>query len=146
MTHFMTTALGTPSRMAQILRNTFIARVSRLAPFQHGFVRLSELNIAFGGSPIVEGPGKRFFDNSLRGGNGIGNRFLLIVGQQMDSATQEAAKQLCETSSEIVELRIAPYPGIAFLRPDGYIAYTTDGHDSLAAMTALHSVVTRPIN
>ena len=147
MTHFMTRALGTPNHLAQILRDTFIPMVSRLAPFQHGFVqRLSQLGIAYGGSPIVEGPGKRFFDDSLRGGKGIGNCFLLIVGHHMASATQEAAKQLCETFAEVVELRVAPYPGIALVRPDGYIAYTADGHNPLSLMGSLQSVLTRQIN
>jgi hypothetical protein len=146
-THFMTRALGTPSQLAQILRNTFIPMVSRLAPFQHGFVqRLSQLGIAYGGSPIVEGPGERFFDSSLRGGKGIGSRFLLIVGEPMDSATQEAARQLCETLGEIVELRMARNGGIALVRPDGYIAYSADGRDGVSAVASLRSVLTRQIN
>src|ERR1043166_2604712 len=48
-----------------------IAGISRLAPFQHAFVeRLSELGIAYPDSPIVEGAGKRYFDDSLCGGDG----------------------------------------------------------------------------
>jgi hypothetical protein len=55
----MTKAMGTPSKLAQALRDRVIPVVSRLAPFQHGFVqRLSQLGVAYGGSPIVEGPGK----------------------------------------------------------------------------------------
>ena len=47
-THFLTRALGTPSKLAQLLRNAVIPMVSRLAPFQHAFVqRLSELGIAY---------------------------------------------------------------------------------------------------
>ncbi len=79
-TDFLTKALGTPSKLAQLLRNTVIPMVSRLAPFQHAFVqRLSELGIAYKGSPMVEGAGERYFDNSMRGGNGIRSRFLLMV-------------------------------------------------------------------
>src|SRR5207247_582950 len=70
-THLLTKVLGTPSKFAQALRDTVIPMVSRLAPFQHAFVqRLSELGIAYPGSPIVEGPGKRYFDESMRGGKG----------------------------------------------------------------------------
>src|SRR5260370_11522759 len=70
--------MGTPNKFAQTLRDTVIPMVSRLAPFQHAFVqRLSELGIAYRGSPIVEGAGKRYFDDSLRGGDGIRSRFLL---------------------------------------------------------------------
>jgi hypothetical protein len=50
--------------------------ISRLAPFQHGFVqRLSQLGIAYRGGPIVEGPGKRFFDDSLRGAKALATDF-----------------------------------------------------------------------
>ena len=59
-THFLTKAMGTPNRLAQVLRNAVIPMVSRLAPFQHAFVqRLSELGVAYRGSPIVEGAGER---------------------------------------------------------------------------------------
>jgi len=147
MTDLMTKALGTPSRLAQALRDTVIPMVSRLAPFQHAFVqRLSQLGITYGGSPIVEGPGNRFFDDSLRGGKGIASRFLLIVGQNMDSSTKEAAKQLCETSRNIVELRFAEYKGIALVRPDGYVAYQADGRDRVSTMTSLRSVLAKQIN
>jgi hypothetical protein len=68
--------MGTPNKFAQALRNTVIPMVSRLAPFQHAFVqRLSELGIAYRRSPIVEGPGKRYFDDTMRGGSGISSRF-----------------------------------------------------------------------
>ena len=146
-THFMTKVLGTPSRLAQTLRDAVIPMVSRLAPFQHAFVqRLSQLGIAYGGSPIVEGPGMRFFDESLRGGKGIVSRFLLIIGQDTDPSILETAKQLCETSSEIVELRVVPYRGIALVRPDGYIAYAADGRDRVSAIASLRSVLARQTN
>ena len=146
-THFMTKVLGTPSRLAQTLRDAVIPIVSRLAPFQHAFVqRLSQLGIAYGGSPIVEGPGMRFFDESLRGGKGIVSRFLLIIGQDTDPLILETAKQLCETSSEIVELRVVSYRGIALVRPDGYIAYAADGRDRVSAIASLRSVLARQTN
>src|SRR5262249_26532574 len=75
-----TKVLGPPSRLAQVLRDAVIPMVSRLAPFQHAFVqRLSELGIAYHGSPIVEGPGTRYWDDLMHGGNGICGRFLLFV-------------------------------------------------------------------
>ena len=61
-TDFLTKVMGTPNKLAQALRDAVIPMVSRLAPFQHAFVqRLSELGIAYRGSPIVEGPGKAIF-------------------------------------------------------------------------------------
>src|SRR5215470_9504985 len=93
VTHFMTKAMGTPSKLAQALRNTVIPLVSRLAPFQHAFVQnLSELGVAYRGSPIVEGAGKRYFDDSVRGGKGILSRFLLVLGNDAEASTTEAAK------------------------------------------------------
>ena len=93
-THILTKALGTPSKLAQTLRDAVIPMVSRLAPFQHAFVkRLSELGVAYGGSPIVEGAGERYFDESLRGGNGIRSRFLLIVGRDNAAPIQQAARE-----------------------------------------------------
>src|SRR5262249_31838605 len=54
-TDVLTKVMGTPNRLAQALRDAAIPMVSRLAPFQHAFVqRLSELGIAYPGSPIVE--------------------------------------------------------------------------------------------
>ena len=97
--------------------------VSRLAPFQHAFVqRLSELGIAYRGSPIVEGPGKRYFDDSMRGGKGILSRFLLLLDEGADSSTKEAAERLCASLKDIVELRWKPHHDIILVRPDGYIA------------------------
>ena len=54
-TDFLTKAMGTPNKIAQALRDSVIPMVSRLAPFQHAFVqRLSELGIAYGGSPVLK--------------------------------------------------------------------------------------------
>jgi 2-polyprenyl-6-methoxyphenol hydroxylase-like FAD-dependent oxidoreductase len=141
-TDFLTKALGTPSKLAQILRDAVIPMVSRLAPFQHAFVqRLSELDIAYRGSPIVEGPGKRYFDNSLRGGDRIRSRFLLVLGNDAESSTTEAAKQLTESLSEVVELRSGPRHEITLVRPDGYIAYSAHTHDGIGALKSVRSVL-----
>ena len=57
-TDFLTKVMGTPNKIAQVLRDTVIPMVSHLAPFQHAFVqRLSELGVTYHGSPILEGPG-----------------------------------------------------------------------------------------
>src|SRR5579872_1872299 len=37
---------------------------------------------------------------------------------------KEAAKQLAESSSDVVELRFFDSPGLMLARPDGYIAYS----------------------
>ena len=119
--------------------------VSRLAPFQHAFVqRLSELGIAYGGSPIIEGLGKRYFDDSMR--DGIKSKFLLVVGDNEGVTTIETAKQLCGSFGDIVEFRLAEHSGIMLVRPDGYIAYERRGHDGVPVLASLRSVLERQTN
>ena len=140
----LTKVLGTPNRFAQTLRDALIPMVSRLAPFQHAFVqRLSELGIAYNGSPIIEGPGKRYFDDSLRGGNGIRNRFLLMIGEEQDAAVKNEATQFCDSVSEIAELRSTRQPGLTLVRPDGYVAYASPKRDVRAALAEVRSVLER---
>jgi hypothetical protein len=118
--------------------------VSRLAPFQHAFVqRLSELGIAYRGSPIVEGPGARYFDDSLRGGTGIGSRFLLVCDRDADPAVREAATQLCAGLPDVIELRWGARPEITLVRPDGYAAFTAGIRYGLRALESVRSTLER---
>ncbi|MGA9884715.1 MAG: FAD-dependent monooxygenase [Candidatus Acidiferrales bacterium] len=147
VTDFMTKAMGTPSKFAQVARNTIIPVVSRLAPFQHAFVQtLSELGVAYRGSPMVEGPGERYFDDSLRGGSGIRSRFLLLLDESADASTVEAAKQLCASFPDILESRAAHRPGLTLLRPDGYVAFAVEGRLGPTAIKAARSVLERQRN
>jgi 2-polyprenyl-6-methoxyphenol hydroxylase-like FAD-dependent oxidoreductase len=134
-TDLMTKFLGTASKSLQMLRNAVIPMVSRLTPFQHAFVeKLSELGIAYRGSPIVEGPGKRYLEDSMRGGNGIRGRFVLLAGQDQESSAMQAVKCFADSLPEIVELRSSREPGIKLVRPDGYLAYSADPHSEKAAL------------
>jgi 2-polyprenyl-6-methoxyphenol hydroxylase-like FAD-dependent oxidoreductase len=143
-THLLTKVLGTPSKLAQIFRDAVIPMVSRLAPFQHAFVeRLSELGIAYRGSPMVVGPGTRYFADSLRGGQGILSRYLLVLGNDEQPAIAEAAKQLAVSLADVVELRFAPGQGITLVRPDGYSAYVVDNEDRVAALETVRSLLER---
>jgi 2-polyprenyl-6-methoxyphenol hydroxylase-like FAD-dependent oxidoreductase len=142
-TDFLTKVMGTPSKWVQALRNTVIPMVSRLAPFQHAFVqRLSELGIAYGGSPLIEGPGKRYFDDSLRGGQGITSRFLLLIGEPQEHFTKEVAEQL-GPYRDLVELRPSRQTSLTLVRPDGYIAYSAHNTDHTAALSSVRSVLER---
>jgi 2-polyprenyl-6-methoxyphenol hydroxylase-like FAD-dependent oxidoreductase len=146
-TDFLTKTLGTPSKLAQLLRDAVIPMVSRLAPFQHAFVqRLSELGVAYRGSPIVEGAGERYFDDSLRDGKGIGSRFLLLLDDESDSVIKNAAAELARSYDDIVELRLAQGQGITLVRPDGYIAYAAQNRDGITALKAVRSVLERQTN
>ena len=139
----LTKVMGTPNKIAQVLRDTVIPMVSRLAPFQHAFVqRLSELGISYDGSPIVEGPGERYFNDSLRGGLGIASRFLLFLNDKAGPSANELAKQLTESFSGLVELRLAPDPGLVLVRPDGYVAYSSREANT-AAFEVARSLIQR---
>jgi 2-polyprenyl-6-methoxyphenol hydroxylase-like FAD-dependent oxidoreductase len=143
-TDLLTKVMGTPNKFAQALRDTVIPMVSRLAPFQHAFVqRLSELGIAYAGSPIVEGPGKRYFDDSMRGGRGINSRFLLMLPDDAEPATAEAARRLAGLSSNVVELRPSPQHGVKLVRPDGYIAFAARDGDNIAALGTMRVLLER---
>lgn len=103
--------MGTPNKAAQMLRDTIILMVSHLAPFQPASVqRLAEFDIAYRGSPIIDGAGKRYFDDSLGGGSGILCRYLLILDNAADLSLQDAAKQLAAQMGHLVEVRFARGP------------------------------------
>jgi len=146
-TDFLTRALGTPNTLAQTLRDAVIPMVSHLAPFQHAFVhRLSELGVAYRGSPIVEGAGKRYFDDSLRGGDGIRSRFLLLCDDTADASVREAATQLAGSFHDVVELRFGPRRGVTLVRPDGYIAYSADSQNGIAVAKSVRWVLELQMN
>jgi hypothetical protein len=137
-TDLMTKFLGTPNKFVQTLRNAVIPMVSRLTPFQHAFVeRLSELGIAYRGSPIVEGPGKRYLEDSMRGGNGVHGRFLVLADQNQEVPVAQAVKEFCDSLPGIVEMRPSPQAGIKLVRPDGYLAFSADAGTEKGAGAAI---------
>lgn len=147
ITDWMTRVMGTPSKLAETLRDVVIPMVSRLAPFQRAFVeRLSELGVAYRGSPIIEGPGARYFDESIRGGAGIGSRFLAMIDENADASTKQAAQQLCESFHNVVELRWRSQPEIKLIRPDGYVAFTVASREGAPALVSLRSILERQTN
>ena len=147
MTDAMTRVLGTPNRLAQALRDAVIPMVSRLAPFQHAFVRrLSELGVAYPESPIVEGPGKRYLDEAMRGGRGVGSRFLLLLHEGAGSAEWAAADRLGRSRPDVLECRRTARPGVALVRPDGYLAYSASrlGDEELGEVRTVLALQTSP--
>jgi hypothetical protein len=144
-TDLLTRAMGTSSRWAQAVRDVAIPIASRLPPIRRAFVqRLSELDIAYAGSPIIAGSGKRYLDESMRGG-GIGSRFLVIVGDRERPSGGEAARELCEELGDIVEVRLSPRAGVSLVRPDGYLAYASRGHLTPRHWRALRQVLARQV-
>ena len=145
-THRLTWALGTASPFAQALRDVLIPTLGGLHWFQQSFVkRLSGLGIAYSGSPIVTGSGKRYFDDSLRAGWGLGRRFLLLLGRDADSRTRHAFQQFAESSKESVELRFVEHGHVLLVRPDGYIAYQTRSFDAGPALAAIRALLARQL-
>ncbi|MEZ6194760.1 MAG: FAD-dependent monooxygenase [Planctomycetota bacterium] len=145
VTHFMTVALGTPNRIAQALRNAIIPLVSRIAPFQHAFLdNLSELGVACRGSPIVEGAGERYWDESLGGGRGLRRHFLLLHGSDVHPSFARALREAADELHEIVALREVAGRGLTLVRPDGYVAFRTTARadretlDEVRSLLALH--------
>lgn len=127
-TDFLTRAMGTRSTIAQAVRNAVIPLASHVAPVQHAFVqRLSELGIAYAGSPIVEGPGKREFAEWMRGGSGLKNRFVL---QHQPGA--QGVKDLVNAFGDVLEERASADQGFKLIRPDGYLAFSSPSGDENA--------------
>lgn len=147
LTHMMTRVMGTTNKIVQAVRDALVPLVWRLAPFQQAFAeRLSQLGTAYSGSPIIVGPGRRYFDDSLRGGNGIRSCFLLVLGDDLAPSMRESARLLCNSSGNLVELRTVSQPGISLVRPDGYIAWsgkTGKGERALDSIRSLMELQTR---
>ena len=102
----LTKAMATPNKLAQTLHDVLIPAASHLAPFTHALVnRLSGLAIAYHGSPIIEGDGKRCFDDTLRGGNGITRDFLLLCDPGDEAAMHDQLHRLSERLSSRVDVR-----------------------------------------
>ncbi len=140
LTHFM----GTSNSVVQAVRDFVIPVVSQLAPFQHAFVqRMSELGIAYAGSPIVEGSGKRYFDDSIRGGEALNHRFVLFVGDSDSAETKQAASKLSADFPDMVDVRSSQQAGLTLVRPDGYVAYATHHDQSGSAVMPLRTLLTQ---
>jgi 2-polyprenyl-6-methoxyphenol hydroxylase-like FAD-dependent oxidoreductase len=143
-THRLTQVMGTPKKFAQLMRDLILPLLTRFSAFQHAFVgRLSELGIAYGGSPIIKGDGSRYFDDSLRGGNGIASRFLLLIPESADSSTRDTFSRFCSSYNEIAEMRAAQNERITLVRPDGYVAYKALTSNASSILAEVRSVLER---
>ena len=144
LTHRMTTALGSASLLSQCVRNLAIPMATRLPGVQRAMVRrLSQLDVSCAGSPIVEGKGERYLVESLRGGTGIKSRFLLLLGGDGKKAAQSDA--LIQSFSHDLELHSLEKSGAILLRPDGYIAYSSQNADPAIALAATRSILSQQL-
>lgn len=127
ITNFLTNALGARNPIVAEFRNAAIPVVTHFPKIQEAFAeRLSGLGIAYKGSPIVEGNGKRYFDASLAGDAGIAGRFILMLpsGEHDDAAANGFAARF----DGVVERRASADGAVRLVRPDGYLAYEATGN------------------
>jgi 2-polyprenyl-6-methoxyphenol hydroxylase-like FAD-dependent oxidoreductase len=142
-TDFITRAMGTASKPAQLLRNVALPIVARISAFQRRFVgRLSELDISYRGSPLVVGDGRRCFDDGLRKAHG---RFVLLLGERCAPSTLEAAERLAALHTDILECRVVTSGGIALVRPDGYVAYAEMTPKGASSVETAQAVLNRSL-
>lgn len=144
LTHAMTRTLGAANPVAQVLRDAVIPAAMRLPAIRRRMVRrLSQLDIGYAGSPIVDGAAERHFADSLRGGAGIKSRFLLLLGRAEQHSPE--ADALLRSFRYALELRRQDQPGVMLLRPDGYVAYSSTGAGAPDALAAARAVLTRQL-
>jgi 2-polyprenyl-6-methoxyphenol hydroxylase-like FAD-dependent oxidoreductase len=144
-TDLLTKAMGTPNKLAQTLRDLLIPAASHLPPFTHAFVsRLSGLGIAYQGSAIVDGAGKRCFDGTLRGGKGNGRDFLLLCEPGDEAAMRDQLHRLPEGLSSRVDVRGVHRGDALLVRPDGYIACS--GRSAAAMIDSVRCVLERQLH
>jgi 2-polyprenyl-6-methoxyphenol hydroxylase-like FAD-dependent oxidoreductase len=143
-TDLLTGAMATPNKLAQTLRDVLIPAASHLPPFTHAFVsRLSGLGIAYHGSPIVEGEGKRCFDDTMRGGHGIARDFLLLCNPGHEAAMREELHRLPDRLRSRVDVRSVHRDDAVLVRPDGYIACA--GRSATGMVDSVRSVLERQL-
>jgi hypothetical protein len=99
--------------------------------------------VAYAGSPIVEGAGERYFFDSLRGGAGIRSRFLLMLGNDADSSSKGAARQIAKLLGDVVELRFHASRDITLVRPDGCAAFSAPSREGISTLESARSLLER---
>ena len=131
-TDFMTKALGTPSKVAQALRDTVIPMVSRLAPssmlLSRGFRNWASPTTAV---QLLKEPASatsttRYAEASCCIASCSSS------GSDADTSAQAAAKQIADSMGDVVELRVELGKGMTLVRPDGYLAYSAHTGDQSA--------------
>jgi hypothetical protein len=91
----------------------------------------------------LEGPGSRYFDDSLRGGQGIRSHFLLVCDRDADASIKGAATQLCALLREVVELRWRARHDVTLVRLEGYVGYSADSREGVGAVNSSRAILER---
>ena len=126
----LTKALGTPSTLAQMLRESVIPIVSRIPAFRHAIVeRLSGLGLTYSG-PIIHNSGKRFLADVMRDGQIAGARFLLFLTKTASAPLLEASRNTAASFNGLLVFHASKDEKTRLVRPDGYIAFESENESS----------------
>jgi 2-polyprenyl-6-methoxyphenol hydroxylase-like FAD-dependent oxidoreductase len=119
ITDLMTKALTSKNQITSDIRDLVVPIVAHVPTLREAFTeRLSGLGIKYQGSPVIVGSGRRYFDTWLRSGN-ILSKFV-VVGSEADTP---ALREFATNSADVVDFQLTSEPGVALVRPDGYVAY-----------------------
>jgi len=144
ITNVLTRAMASSNPVVRGLRDRMIPIVAARPSFRHAVVQqLSELGIDYHGSPIVAGDAHRYLDDTLRGGQGIVSRYLLLMGLDLSTSLQTAARQMAIAFKDVLEVRPGRAHGIALVRPDGYLAYQGHRGEGMSALDKVFSLLER---
>jgi 2-polyprenyl-6-methoxyphenol hydroxylase-like FAD-dependent oxidoreductase len=121
-TDFLTSALGSHTALSSGIRDALIPIFTHVPALTEAFAeRLSGLANAYKGSPIVDGGGRRYFDESVAGGKDAARGFILMAPAGDDALAQ--ANELASKFSGTLEVRSSPAGALRLIRPDGYLAH-----------------------
>lgn len=142
ITDFLTRAMASRNELVQSMRNVMLPLVSKLTPFQNALVdTMSELGIKYDRSPIVDGPGEHYFDSSLRGGEGIKSRYILLMGDQLEEPIVKKTEELVNQWQDRLELRRTAGYAMLLVRPDGYLAYVENDGDNNQTLKNINNMM-----
>ena len=126
----LTKALGTPSTLAQLLRDSVIPLLSRIPAFRHAIVeRLSGLGVAYSGS-LIHSSGKRLLEDRMRDGQIAEARFLLFVPGTACQSFLETSRTIAAPLNGLLAVHESRDGRIRLVRPDGYIAFESETEGS----------------
>jgi hypothetical protein len=145
LTDGLTRVMASRLPLAQAVRDRAIPILTRLPAFRKRFVAaVSELDVAYGKSKIVEGRGARAGDEPIgTSGSGhlygrLGRGYVLLVPASSVAAFEELESRYGDEALEVMTHRRST--GITLVRPDGYVAFEAKVADR-AALRAMKNLL-----
>ena len=141
----LTKALGTPNALAQFLRDSLIPIVSYIPAFRHAMVeRLSGLGLAYSGS-IIHNSGKRVLESCMRDGQLAEARFFLFVSRSAHTSFLKTVHAAADSLSGLLTIQESEEQGIRLVRPDGYVAFYSEGDGDIEEIQILRALLTKMV-